>query len=613
MTGAGAPSPDSDRGSATALDRNLARLLLAAEHAVDIGARILAQGSAHIGALIGKGDRDFATDVDLQIEAEIRASLAAAVPELPFLGEEEGGVQELGHARWVLDPIDGTINFARDSPLCSISLSLVIAGQPVLGIVDAPLLGERFIARQGGGAYLNGVPIAISEIGGLREGIVGIADFKVGAGSEEENRVHLAVLARLARECLRVRMLGSAALDLAWLAAGAAERDGDAVEPAVGCDCRPAARARGRRGGVRLRWLPALRRLEVHAGVGSVAVRAGTSDRRGGDVRRRSARRRRVLAALRSMGRRRWADGRVAVFAPSPLLTVTIEPGTDRPEVHMHAGGQGFWVARLAGTLRAEVTLCCALGGEPGRVLKGLIEVEPVRLRAAAGSTPNGVYIHDRRSGTRVEVVSVDSRPLERHAADELYGIALGAGLDADVTMVTGCQPADVVDADLYRRLVTDLRANGKLVIADLTGPPLRATLQAGVELLRLSEEELVRDRYAASDSPADIAAGAQRLHVAGARRVLISRGSAPALLIDDGPDTRPVELVPPVFEALDERGAGDSMFAATGVGLARGMRMIEALRLGMAAGALNATRRGLGTGTRDEIERLAAHVIVRP
>jgi len=96
----------------------------------------------------------------------------------------------------------------------------VIAGEPVLGIIDAPLLGERFIARQGAGAYLNGAAITVSEIDGLREAIVGVADFKVGVGSEQENRVHLALLARLARESLRVRMLGSAALDLAWLAAG---------------------------------------------------------------------------------------------------------------------------------------------------------------------------------------------------------------------------------------------------------------------------------------------------------------------------------------------------------------------------------------------------------
>lgn len=214
------PASDRDRRLPAVENSGSAGLLLAAEHAIDIGARILRQGRAHIGALIGKGDRDFATDVDLRIESEIKASLARATPEIPFLGEEEDGGAQLGHARWVLDPVDGTINFARDIPLCAISLSLVLDGQPVLGIVDAPLLGERFIARQGGGAYLNGARVSMAEVPALREAIVGVADFKVGVGSEEENRVHLAVLARLARESLRVRMLGSAALDLAWLATG---------------------------------------------------------------------------------------------------------------------------------------------------------------------------------------------------------------------------------------------------------------------------------------------------------------------------------------------------------------------------------------------------------
>jgi 1-phosphofructokinase len=303
----------------------------------------------------------------------------------------------------------------------------------------------------------------------------------------------------------------------------------------------------------------------------------------------------------------------VAVFGPSPLLTVTIEPGADRPEVHLHAGGQGFWVARLAATLGADVVFCCALGGEPGCVLRALIEAEPLTLRAADARTPNGVYVHDRRGGVRAEVVSVDSRPLARHAADELYGITLGAGLDADLTLITGCQPDEAVDPGVYRRLVADLRANGKVAIADLTGPALHATLAGGVELLRLSDEELVLDGYAGSDALADVVDGARRLQTAGARNVLVSRAAKPAVLISDGDRPAPVELAAPAFESLDRRGTGDSMFAATGVGLARGMSMVDALRLGMAAGALNATRRGLGTGTRGEIERLARHVTARP
>ena len=298
----------------------------------------------------------------------------------------------------------------------------------------------------------------------------------------------------------------------------------------------------------------------------------------------------------------RWVldpiDGTINFAKDSPLCAISLSLVVD---------------PSLAATLGADVVLCCALGGEPGNVLRGLIESETLTLRAVMAETPNGVYVHDRRSGSRIEVVSVESRPLDRHASDELYGIALGAGLDADLTLITGTQPVDLLQADLYRRLVSDLRANGKAVIADLTGPPLGSTLEGGIELLRISEEEMFQDDYVAGGELADLVDGARRLHEAGASNVLVSRASAPAILVGDAEPSAQIELAGPVFEALDHTGAGDSMFAATGVGLARGMEMLDALRLGMAAGALNATRRGLGTGTRQEIERLAAHVTVRP
>ncbi|MGZ4299226.1 MAG: 1-phosphofructokinase family hexose kinase [Solirubrobacteraceae bacterium] len=304
---------------------------------------------------------------------------------------------------------------------------------------------------------------------------------------------------------------------------------------------------------------------------------------------------------------------RLSVFAASPLLTITIEPGHERAEVHLHAGGQGVWVARLAATLGAEVVLCCALGGEPGRVIRGLLDSEPLTMRAVAAEGANGVYIHDRRAGSRQEVVHVPSPPLTRHAADELYGVALGAGLDADLMLLTGTEPADIIDPDLYRRLASDLRRNGTRVIADLTGPPLRAALSGGIELLKISHEELVQESEAASGDIPDLLAGARRLRDTGARHVLVSRAGEPALLFGEDPDVDVVALHGPVFEALDNRGTGDSMFAAIGVGLARGLSIYDAVRLGAAAGALNATRRGLGTGTREEIEGLATHITIAP
>ena len=133
MTEAAGDSLDDARGARIELDSSWARLLLAAEHAVDIGARTLRRGRSHIGALIGKGDRDFATDVDLRIESEIKVSLAEATPEVPLLGEEEDDAGQLKGARWVLDPIDGTIKLRQ--------------GQPA--VLDLPVARDRRTAGAG--------------------------------------------------------------------------------------------------------------------------------------------------------------------------------------------------------------------------------------------------------------------------------------------------------------------------------------------------------------------------------------------------------------------------------------------------------------------------------
>ncbi len=194
-------------------------LLLAAGVAVDHAARLLVQGRSHVGGLIAKGDRDYASRVDFQIEDAVKEALGRAAPDIPFLGEERGG-----HLRapllWVLDPVDGTTNFIKGSPLCAISLALLGDGQPIFGIVDLPLLGERYVARAGAGAYLSARRLHIPHLEGLDHALVGMTDFAVADDCATENPMHIAALVQLAPRALGVRTHGSAALDLAWLAAG---------------------------------------------------------------------------------------------------------------------------------------------------------------------------------------------------------------------------------------------------------------------------------------------------------------------------------------------------------------------------------------------------------
>ena len=197
----------------------LSELLFAAERAVEIADAALTRGRAHVKALIDKGDYGFATVVDVEIERLVRAHLREEAPGIPFLGEEEGGAGLTSEAVWVLDPIDGTANYADGSPLCSISLALMRRGQPVLGIVAAPLLGEHFVAVEGGGAFRNGMRIQVAdrEVG---DPLVALSDFAFGRKHRHTNELRFAVIEELVRRSMRLRIHGSVALDLAWLAAG---------------------------------------------------------------------------------------------------------------------------------------------------------------------------------------------------------------------------------------------------------------------------------------------------------------------------------------------------------------------------------------------------------
>jgi 1-phosphofructokinase len=301
----------------------------------------------------------------------------------------------------------------------------------------------------------------------------------------------------------------------------------------------------------------------------------------------------------------------VMVFAPAPLLTVTIEQQAHAAQLHLHPGGQGVWQARMIAALGAPVTLCVSLGGETGTVLERLLQNDTnVTVRAVTRDADSGWYVHDRREGERTEVAEDPGAPLIRHDLDELYTLALTEGLRAEVALLSGPADPAVIDAEVYRRLAADFTANGTRVVADLSGDHLGAVLDGGVAFLKVSHEELLGDGRAKDDSIEALAGAGREMREHNVGAVLISRAGEPAIALFDDQEVL-VEV--PKLEVADHRGAGDSMTAGVTAVLARGGEMDEAIRTGAAAGALNVTRHGLGTGRAEAVEELLDRVSFTP
>ena len=300
----------------------------------------------------------------------------------------------------------------------------------------------------------------------------------------------------------------------------------------------------------------------------------------------------------------------VMVFAPVPQLTVTIEQEADAVELHVHPGGQGVWQARMITSLGVPVTLCACLGGEVGGVLGPLIAAEGVELRSVPRPTPSGWYVHDRREGERVEIAQDPGEPLTRHELDELYSLALAEGLKAELSVLSGPADPSVVPPDVYRRLAADLASNGARVVADLSGEHLTAVLAGGVSFLKVSHEELVDDGRADDDGADALIEAMRKLRTEGAQSLIVTRAEEPSLALLDG-DL--VEVALPRLETTDARGAGDSMTAGVAAVLARGGDLRDAVLTGAAAGALNVTRHGLGSGRADAIAELVKRVRIDP
>lgn len=300
----------------------------------------------------------------------------------------------------------------------------------------------------------------------------------------------------------------------------------------------------------------------------------------------------------------------VAVFAPILHLTVTIEKtSSDEDEIHIHPGGQGFWISRMLKHLEERPLLCGPVGGEAGRVLTGLLgqfgmDMTPIKI---AHRSP--VIISDRRSGDR-EVIA-DSPPvtLERHEIDDVYGRFLDRAITSGLCVVVG-QNHEIFPRQFYKRLGHDLAAGEVTVVADLHGPELWSFLEGGpIDILKVSDEDLRHDGALPKTSDRESQMSAlSKLAEDGARSVVLSQQDKPALarFDQDWYEARTPELDP-----ADHRGAGDSMTAGLVAARRQGLDPVETLRLACAAGAANVTRHGLGSADSDLIPGLIQKVEV--
>jgi myo-inositol-1(or 4)-monophosphatase len=178
---------------------------------------------AHFGRTMRvdkKGTIDLVTEVDLQVEREFRAMIADRFTDHAVLGEEYGTVadgESIPHLCWVFDPVDGTTNFAHGLPIFCSSLALEVDGIPTVAAIYDPTRRELFTAERGAGAWLNGAPLRVSTSAILIDSLL-CTGFPYSVQQDGASLVEL--FARFLSVSRAVRRLGSAAIDLAYVAAG---------------------------------------------------------------------------------------------------------------------------------------------------------------------------------------------------------------------------------------------------------------------------------------------------------------------------------------------------------------------------------------------------------
>ena len=164
-----------------------------------------------------KGEIDLVTDADLRAEDLIVKTIHARYPEHTIVSEEKQSQTGLSPYKWIIDPLDGTTNYAHGFPWFCVSIALAIHDEPVLGVVYHPFLDQLFRAGKGAGAYLNEEPICVSTTGKLRDSLLATG-FPYNIHTEPEPAVFY--FKRFLTRSRGIRRAGAAALDLCYVACG---------------------------------------------------------------------------------------------------------------------------------------------------------------------------------------------------------------------------------------------------------------------------------------------------------------------------------------------------------------------------------------------------------
>lgn len=181
------------------------------------GGKVLTAHFGNLRSVRKKGAIDLVTEADVGSEAAIIDTITSAFPDHAILAEESGRHSGSGDGRWIIDPLDGTTNFAHNLPLFCVSIAFAMGEEIVAGFVLAPLLDALFVGLKGQGAQCNGSPIQVSSTPTLSESLL------VTGFPYDHHTIFKPLMERFGR-CLQatqgVRRLGSAALDLCYVASG---------------------------------------------------------------------------------------------------------------------------------------------------------------------------------------------------------------------------------------------------------------------------------------------------------------------------------------------------------------------------------------------------------